>query len=195
MLDTQETLFTITDLKQYIYCPRIFYYHACLPDIRPVTYKMQSGIDAHDDERKRALRRSLAMYDEPLGQRRFDVSALSAELGLSGRLDEIVETDDGKLIPVDYKLARKAGYHFKVQLAAYAMLLEATYRTSVKSGFLYLLLSRKTLRVPITAKLRTEVRQALSDMRAIAETEAMPMPTDWRQRCSDCEFRRFCNDV
>jgi CRISPR-associated exonuclease Cas4 len=106
-----------------------------------------------------------------------------------------VETEEGKLIPIDYKLARKAGYHFKVQLAAYAMLLEAIYQTPVKSGFLYLLLSRKAMLVPISQKLRTEVRQALGDMRTIAKTEAMPLPTDWRQRCSDCEFRRFCNDV
>jgi len=195
MLDSQELLFTITDLKQYIYCPRIFYYHACLPTIRPVTYKMQSGIDAHDDERKRALRRSLAMYDEPSGKRHFDVSVQSAELGLSGKIDEIVETGAGEFMPVDYKLARKAGYHFKVQLTAYAMLLEASYQIRVKSGFLYLLLSRKTLRVPITPKLRTEVGQALDSMHAIAETETMPTPTVWRQRCPDCEFRRFCNDV
>lgn len=195
MLDTQETLFTTTDLKQYIYCPRIFYYHACLPTIRPVTYKMQAGIDAHENERKRALRRSLEMYDEPSGKRHFDVNVYSAELGLSGQIDEVVETDAGEFIPVDYKLARQAGYHFKVQLTAYALLLEAAYHTRVKYGFLYLLLSRKTLRVSITPKLREEVSQALAAMQAISETEAMPLPTEWRQHCPDCEFRRFCNDV
>jgi CRISPR-associated exonuclease Cas4 len=25
--------------------------------------------------------------------------------------------------------------------------------------------------------------------------EAMPEPTPWRERCKECEFRRFCNDV
>lgn len=195
MSDAQEILFTITDLKQYIYCPRIFYYHACLPGIRPVTYKMQAGIEAHEHERKRAFRRSLAMYGELVAKRYFDVSVQSTELGLAGEIDEVVETNDGESIPVDYKLARKAGYHFKVQLAAYAMLLEATYPTQVKVGYLYLLLSRKTERVSITSKLRTEVRQALQIMRGVAKTETIPVPTPWRQRCVDCEFRRFCNDV
>ena len=102
MLDAEELLFTITDLKQYIYCPRIFYYHACLPNIRPVTYKMKAGIDAHEDERKRALRRSFTMYDLPSGKRHFDVSVQSTALNLSGEIDEVVETDAGELIPVDY---------------------------------------------------------------------------------------------
>jgi CRISPR-associated exonuclease Cas4 len=195
MLDSSEILFTITDLKQFVYCPRILYYHACLPNIRPVTYKMQAGIDSHESERKRALRRSLTMYDELSGTRHFDVAVQSVELGLSGQIDEVVETDDGKLIPVDYKLARKAGHHFKVQLAAYAMLLEATFESQVKFGFLYLLLSRKTERVSITPKLRSEIMQALDTMHQIVDTETMPVPTQWRQRCSDCEFRRFCNDV
>jgi CRISPR-associated exonuclease Cas4 len=195
MLDAQEMLFTITDLKQYIYCPRIFYYHACLPNIRPITYKMQAGIDTHESERRRALRRSFTMYEEPAGKRYFAVNVQSAELGLSGQIDEVVETEQGELMPVDYKLARQVGHHFKVQLAAYAMLLETANQTKVKAGFLYLLLSRKTIRVPVTSKLREEVVSALAMMRMIVGTEVMPEPTQWRQRCSDCEFRRFCNDV
>lgn len=195
MIDPHELLFTITDLKQYIYCPRIFYYHTCLPNIRPTTYKMQKGIDAHEQEQKRALRRCFQMYDEPSGQRHFDVSVQSAALQLSGQVDEIIETNTGVLIPVDYKLARKAGYHFKVQLAAYARLLEETTTQRVPHGFLYLLLSKQTLKVSITPKLRDEVKLSLDDMHRISQTEWMPSPTEWRQRCADCEFRRFCNDV
>ena len=194
MLDNEAVIFTITDLKQYIYCPRIFYYHACLPDIRPTTYKMQAGINAHESEHKRAARRSLHMYGEQVGERHFDVAVQSAALGLSGQIDEVVETDN-EFIPVDYKLARQAGFHFKVQLAAYAILLEETFQCRVKRGFLYLIPARKTLEVPMTARLREEVHQAVAAMRSIAEHEMMPKPTDWRKRCADCEFRRFCNDV
>jgi CRISPR-associated exonuclease Cas4 len=194
MIDTDTILFTITDLKQYVYCPRIFYYHVCLPRIRPVTYKMRSGIDAHTDERQKASRRSLKMYDTVSGNRFFEVPVQSAILGLSGQIDEVVETES-ELIPVDYKQARKDGYHFKLQLTAYAMLLEEATDRTVNRGFLYLILTRKAVEVSITAKLRHEVRRALTGMRAIAEQEMMPPPTVWRQRCVDCEFRLFCNDV
>ena len=98
-------------------------------------------------------------------------------------------------MPVDYKMARKVGKHFQVQIAAYAMLLEETYHAEVKHGFVYLIPARKAVKIPITPKLRQQVRKALVKMQTVARQERMPAPTDWRQRCPDCEFRRLCNDV
>jgi len=194
MLDSDDLLFTVTDLKQYIYCPRILYYQTCLPNVRPITYNMQAGIDAHTDERKRAARRSLNVYGDNTAQRWFDVSVQSAALALSGQIDEVVETAT-ELIPIDYKLTRKAGQHFKVQLTAYAMLLEDTRHLHVKRGFLYLIPTRQSVEVSITSQLRRQVHEALKTMRNILEREQMPAPTPWQQRCLDCEFRRFCNDI
>jgi CRISPR-associated exonuclease Cas4 len=194
MWDNPELLFTITDLKQYTYCPRILYYHQCLPDVRPTTYKMQAGIDAHTVEHARAERRSLGMYNETEGQRRFNVAVHSHTLQLSGRVDEVVETPT-ELFLVEYKLSRKAGYHFKLQLAAYTLVLEEMTDATIRRGFIYLIPLRKAVEVPITTKLRRAVRHALAAMRSIALQETMPPPTEWQQRCVDCEFRRFCNDV
>jgi CRISPR-associated exonuclease Cas4 len=194
MLDQDGNVFTITDLKQYAYCPRIFYYHTCVPGIRPITYKMQVGIAVHTDEPKRAARRSLDHFGGPDGQRVFDMMILSKALALSGQIDEVIDTAT-ELIPVDYKLAHKAAFHFKIQLAAYALLLEEQRGTAVTRGFLYLMPRRKMVEVPITPKLRKQVQQMLGQMALVATSEQMPPATDWRQRCVDCEFRRFCNDV
>lgn len=194
MLDPEAALYTITDLKQYSYCARIFYYHTCLPDIRPTTYNIQAGIDAHVTERQRAEWRSTKMYGELAGRRSFDVALQSERLSLTGRLDELVDTGR-ELIPVDYKLATKAALHFQIQLAAYALLLEETHRCEIRRGFLYLIPRRRAEEVPISRKLRQQVHAALSAMKSMAASERMPPPTDWRQRCADCEFRRFCNDV
>ena len=194
MLDETRWLFTVTDLKQYMYCPRILYYQTCLPTIRPTTYKMQAGIEAHGEERQRASRRSTQWYGLAEGARIFDVSVQSSTLGLSGQIDEVVQTA-AEMVPIDYKMAQRVGYHYKVQLAAYAMMLEETYQTQVQRGIIYLIPSRKANEVPITRTLRQQVLQTLDIMHAIAERETMPVPADWRQRCANCEFRRFCNDV
>ena len=194
MLDETRWLFTVTDLKQYMYCPRILYYQTCLPTIRPTTYKMRAGIEVHEEERQRASRRSTQWYGLAEGEHLFDVSVQSSTLGLSGRIDEVVRTA-AEMVPVDYKMARQVGYHYKVQLAAYAMLLEETHQTQVQRGVIYLIPSRKANEVPITRALRRQVLQTLDTMRVIAEQETIPAPTDWRQRCAGCEFRRFCNDV
>ena len=194
--DSTETdwLFTVTDLKQYMYCPRVFYYHVCLPHIRPITYKMEAGQEAHAAEPKRALRRSFRPYGAERGQRLFDVAIQSPTLALSGAIDEVVDIGT-EAIPVDYKLAKKASYHYKIQLTAYALLLESEHGAHVERGFLYLIPLRQAVEVPITAKMRRQVRRALREMKTIATTERMPSATKWQQRCPDCEFRRFCNDV
>ncbi|HEY3230248.1 MAG TPA: CRISPR-associated protein Cas4, partial [Roseiflexaceae bacterium] len=57
-----ELLFEVTDLKQWMYCPRVVYYRYCLPEIRPVTDLMRAGIGSHSDEVGREERRSLRTY-------------------------------------------------------------------------------------------------------------------------------------
>lgn len=194
MPDGDRTLFTVTDLKQYQYCARIAYYHTCLPDVRPVTQKMQIGIKRHADEPKRAIRRTMNLPNIDLAEREFDVPLQSTTLGLSGQVDELIIYPDC-LLPVDYKLAKKASLHYKVQLAAYAMMAEETFDLPCIRGIIYLTRKRESVEINITRGLRQKVRDALSAMRHIAETEAMPPPPKNQRQCVDCEFRRFCNDV
>ena len=194
MLDVDFPLWTVTDLKQYMYCARIAYYHTCLPDIRPTTRKMQSGIRRHEDEHKRSLRRTMNLPNLESAQRLFDVPVQSDDLHLSGQIDEVILYDDC-IIPVDYKLAKKAGRHFKVQLAAYGMMAEETFGLPARKGLLYLIRSRQTVEVSLTTHWRQQVRKAITAIEQISVSEHMPPPTAHRQRCRDCEFRRFCNDV
>jgi CRISPR-associated exonuclease Cas4 len=70
----QGQIFTVTDLKQYAYCPRVVAYTYCLPLLRPTTYKMEAGIAAHGKAANRERRRTLVAYGLEHGQRYFDVS-------------------------------------------------------------------------------------------------------------------------
>ncbi|MFQ6102490.1 MAG: CRISPR-associated protein Cas4 [Anaerolineae bacterium] len=194
------TVFQVTDLKQYAYCPRIVFYRYCLPLIRPMTYKMEAGIAAHDRAGGLEQRRTLRAYGLDRGERHFDVELASEELGLRGRVDLVIEVardgGDSELIPVDYKHSRgKAGRHFERQLAAYGEMLEATWGHPVRRGFLYFIPLRRVREVAITERLRREMRELVAEMRAMVEGERMPGPTRYRRRCVACEFRRFCNDV
>lgn len=195
------TLFRVIDLKQYIFCARIIYYHHCLPHIRPITYKMEAGLAAQEEEEVRAARRSLRAYGLKRGECESNVYLESEELGLRGKVDLVIKTDDNPLgemefIPVDYKLSsRHLGLHFKLQLVAYGLLLEEAYGLPVKRGFLYAIPKRRAIEVTFTPTLRTRLQQALLEMREITDKEFMPSPTKQRAKCQVCEFRRFCNDV
>ena len=77
-------LFEVTDLKQYVACPRIVYYRYCLPRVRPITGLMEEGIRRHEEEDVREERRSLRNYDLSEGERIAHLALRSTELGLTG---------------------------------------------------------------------------------------------------------------
>jgi CRISPR-associated exonuclease Cas4 len=195
----ERVIFTVTDLKQYTYCPRVVFYTYCLPLLRPTTYKMESGIAAHERAGKRERRRTLAAYGLEEGKRHFDVEVASQELGLRGRVDVAIEVGEGEereWVPVDYKqTTRRTGRHIRRQLAAYGMMLEETWGGTARRGFVYSLVTRKTEEIALTARLRGEVRSVVGAMREMVAREAMPGPPGSRRPCVNCEFRRFCNDV
>lgn len=196
---SSQTVFTVTDLKQYGYCARVVFYTYCLPLIRPTTYKMEAGATAHEEEGDRERRRTLAAYGLTEGRRHFDVWVESSVLGLRGRIDLVIEVGKGKsgeLIPVDYKQSgREPGRHVRRQLAAYGMMLEETWGRRVRRGFIYSLTRRRAEEVVLTAELRQEVWEIVEEMGEMVKRERMPDPPRWRRRCENCEFRRFCNDV
>lgn len=195
------TQFRVTDLKQFSYCPRIIYYHYCLPQIRPVTYKMQAGIEAQDEEEAREARRSLRVYGLRRGEVESRVYVESEALGLRGEVDLVIQTDDNvqgepELIPVDYKLTSGTmGPHFKLQLLAYGLMLAEARGLPVQRGFLYAIPQRRAMEIPFTEAMRHTLNLAVAQMRTIVEQELMPAPTKQRAKCQVCEFRRFCNDV
>lgn len=191
-----EAPFRVTDLKQWIYCPRVLYYHMCLPNVRPVTFKMEAGIDAGIAEEGREIRRSLRAYGLKGGRREFEVPLLSSTLGLRGKPDMIIWLDESQeVIPVDYKLSDIVGEHFKLQIVAYGMMLEEISGYTAKRGFLYSIPARKAEEIKIDQREREKLRAALTEMHRILRYELMPEPTRQRNRCLACEFRRFCNDV
>jgi CRISPR-associated exonuclease Cas4 len=196
-----DTLLEVTDLKQWRYCGRIVWYRFCLPDIRPVTTLMEHGIASHRAEADREERRSLRPYDVAEGERSFDVPLRSAQLGLRGRLDLAIAvpsrtTPGAQAIVVDYKDSeQKPGPHFKLQLAAYALLIEEAWGLPVKQGYIYLIPLRQAVRVPMTAALRQKVGGTVADIQEAIQHERLPPAPAQRRQCPTCEFRRFCNDV
>ncbi len=189
-----EDLITITLLKQYSYCPRVVYYETCMPGIRPRTYKMVAGAEAHERERERAERRTLAAYQISEGERRFDVRVISRQLGLSGLIDEIVLTPHEAIV-IDYKMTTRARDNHMIQIGAYSMMVEEAFNLPVLRGYIYLIDLHRFEFVPIDAPLRNSVLETLKNVNHIRHNEYMPPPVDQHFKCESCEFRRFCNDI
>lgn len=185
----------VSDLKQYTYCPRIVYYRYCLPAIRPTTYKMEHGREAHDSEEDRERRRSLRAYGLEDGERHFNLNVESVTLGLRGRLDLAICRSE-EALPIEYKDSPgRLGSHIHMQLAAYGLLLEEAWQRPALRGFVYFIPTRRVREIALTAELKAGVVTALETLREMIAAERMPPPTPQRRRCAVCEFHRFCNDV
>lgn len=196
------TQFKVIDLKQYQYCPRLIYFHHCLPHIRPVTAKMQAGIEAQKRAMVNEARRSLKPYGISRGERLYNVAVESENLGLRGKIELVLKTDDNpagktEMIPVDFKNSRHGtpDTHLKLQITAYALMLEEQFELPVHRGFLYYIPLRRAVEVRISGRLKATLRKSVQSMRKIVNAEWMPAPTSQRAKCTDCEFRRFCNDI
>jgi len=183
---------TVTDLRQYTYCPRVVYFMGMLP--RPLTGKMREGHKAHEDEEDRERRRSLRPYHLASGERQYGVRLEDSALGLRAMLDMLVITAD-EVIPIEHKLSGGplAATH-RVQLMAYALLASATYGLPARRGFVYWIPLRRASEVHFTPELALQTRALVQAVQDLRRDEALPPPTPVVGRCADCEYRRFCGD-
>jgi len=210
-------MFTVTDLKQMAYCPRIPYFQYCLPGLRVFpTYKMEAGAEANTAEEAREDRRGLRAYgldgDQAQATRAFGVSLGSETVGVNGVVDMLITVTDGgrvvERIPVDYKNAdlgaagpiraqAKLRRNWLIQLTAYALLVEDAWPADppVRRGFIYSIPMRRAFQADLHDGLRQDTRALVEALRLMTEGERMPEATSWRQRCAACEYRRYCNDI
>jgi CRISPR-associated exonuclease Cas4 len=186
---------TVTDLKQWAYCPRIPYYHHVMPVEFARTYKMERGRDVEAAVQAMEKRHGFRRYGLERGERRFGAWMHSATLQLAGKLDLLIVTEYAAY-PVDFKDTEGGvRYNHRIQLAAYAMIVEEALALPVPMTFVYLVTSRKLVTVPIGDKERDQVMRAVAEMRRVIDEEDMPGPTPVRARCTACEFRNYCADI
>ncbi|CCO07703.1 CRISPR-associated protein Cas4 [Desulforamulus hydrothermalis] len=185
----------VTDIKQYVYCPRIIYFTYVCPVDKKNTRKMEYGKEAHIELDRLEKRRTFKRYNFSNAERKYHTKLYSARLGLEGRLDMLILAD-GEIFPVEFKYTRGGpSLNHKYQLMAYAMLLEDTYNKPVRYGFLHLHPEGNILPVEITPNGRLFIKDIMEKIRTLVSQERMPSPTYGRARCVDCEYRNFCNDV
>lgn len=185
----------VSDIKQYLYCPRIIYFNYVLPVERKVTRKMEYAKEEHLELDRLEKRRKLVRYRLDEGERFFHVRLQSSHLGMEGVLDMLISSPAG-LYPVEFKhTIRGPELNHKYQLVAYAMLVEEHYNRPVRFGFLYLSPGKRIFSIEVTPNARIFVKRLAGMIRRIIECQQMPPRSRSQRRCRDCEFRNYCNDI
>ena len=132
--------------------------------------------------------------DEKLHARSVTLS--SDKLGLIAQMD-LIESDDGQVIPVDYKRGKrphvKGGAYDpeRVQLCAQGMLLrEHGYRCD--EGVLYFVASRERVRIAFDEALIRTTEQAITGLRSLAQNGTIPPPLQDSPKCPRCSLVGIC---
>jgi CRISPR-associated exonuclease Cas4 len=184
-----------TDLRQYLYCARVVYFTYVIPVSRVETFRMGLGRRAEAEHVRLEPRRRFTRYRLERGNRRFRVPVFSPTLGVSGEVDEVIDTADGP-IPVEVKRTggRIAAGH-RVQLTAYAMALGEASGVAVPRGYVHVLPRQEVIPVEIDENLRAMTRDVARRIRCLIDDGVLPPAADKPAKCDGCELRGFCNDV
>ena len=192
---TEADLITPTELRQWHYCPRVVFFERCTPVRRRETVLMMHGREKHQRELQLERRRNLSRYDLAEGERRYDVRLTSVALGLTGELDLLI-VNGAEAYPTEFKHSQRppdAGH--KLQLCAYALLLEAELGLSASHGYWHSSRTRQTITIHFDTRLRNRTRRAIAEVRAFIQQERCPLPTSQTYKCLECELKNFCGDT
>jgi CRISPR-associated exonuclease Cas4 len=118
---------------------------------------------------------------------------VSETLSMSGSVDKLIRTE-AEIIPCMIKTGRCPEYGVwksdRVQLAAYAMLIEEEFETAVRRGFVEYIRNAECRESPIRKKDRALALQVLKRVKRIKEG-VFPEKGD-NAPCDTCSFVEFC---
>ncbi len=192
---TDAPVLSVNDLKQFLYCPRIVYYHWVMPVRPPATFLMQRGHSQEEQFERLEPRRVLSRYGFDEATRHFGVEIADESLGLIGKVDLILEGPE-RVAVVEFKAtASRLADNWKLQLCAYGLLAERHFQRPCPVGFVLLNDREECIDVELNEALRDQALSVLKQARVLVMKQEFPDPTPVRARCVQCEYRNFCGDV
>ncbi|MCY4484391.1 MAG: CRISPR-associated endonuclease Cas1 [Spirochaetaceae bacterium] len=124
------------------------------------------------------------------------VTLSSERLGLIARMD-LIEAEDGRVVPVDYKRGKRPHVNGgayepeRVQLCVQGLILrDQGYRC--EEGVLYFVAGRERVRVPFDDELVAATEDAVSGLRRVASEGVIPPPLEDSPKCPRCSLVSIC---
>jgi CRISPR-associated protein Cas4 len=121
----------------------------------------------------------------------------SDELEIKGIIDQIEVYPDGQ-IPIELKTGSmpKEGVWpgHRIQLGAYALLMEEKFGKEIKEGFVVYLDKQERRHIAINPYLKQEVKDIKDKVRELLEGKEVPAVVDNENKCAKCGLKEQCFD-
>lgn len=180
MQTTDLPLTRVMALHALAYCERLFYLEE-VEEIRVADANVYAGRRLHEE----------LAEDETLETYQIE----SAELGLIGKLDAIKKRD-GETYPYEHKKGRsndgQAWNSDRLQVGAYAMLLESAIGHPVTQARVRYHKDNKTAILTVDDRLRQDVRDAIRRGHELRERTTRPPITTNERLCVACSLSPVC---
>ena len=187
---------TISDVIEYLYCPRFTYFMHCLaiPQREERLYKVRKGREVHAAKETTNigyLRRRYSVADKQV-----EVYMNSPKLGIRGVVDEVLFLEDGTAAPLDYKFAEYRGKMFRThryQSALYGMMISETFGVPVNRGYVVYTRSKdKIVEIKFTEKDWEQANKIVDNIFRIIQDGEYPDISTNKRKCLNCTYRRIC---
>lgn len=184
---TKQDTIRVSALHALAYCPRLFY----LEEVEEL-YTQDAAVFAG-----RRLHAELEKQEDEEWEELF---LESEELGLRGRVDAL-RTRDGQTIPYEHKRGRshrdeknkpQAWESDKLQILAYACLIESALGIPISEGRIRYHADNVLVRVPLDDAGRAAVRDAIEKARSLRQSTHRPPVTDNERLCTRCSLAPVC---
>ncbi|MCX9014537.1 MAG: CRISPR-associated protein Cas4 [Candidatus Methanoperedens sp.] len=191
-----ETIVTISDVLEYLFCPRFTYFMRCLdiPQHEESRFKVLKGRDVHEQKRitnTAYLRKKLGVVGKEL-----NVFIASKRNHIKGIVDEVVFLEDGTAAPFEYKFAEfkdKIFKTYKFQLVLHALMIKENYNVDVKKGFICFTRSNNHIEeVVFTEKDFDKAVEIVGEILEIIDKGFYPGKTNSKNKCFDCCYSNIC---
>lgn len=197
LLDSHAPPVRVMALHALAYCPRLFYLEE-VEELRVADDRVFAG---------RALHAALEADED--GEA-VSIELTSEKLGLTGKVD-CLRRRDGAYIPYEHKRgqprrenpgdnspgspqpgAPQAWPSDRLQVVAYAVLLEEAFGQPIPEGRIRYHAANVTVRVPIDDAARADLREAIASARRLRESVERPPIAENERLCARCSLAPVC---
>jgi CRISPR-associated protein Cas4 len=139
----------------------------------------------------------LELWDKLVPKIESEFRINSESLELNGIIDQIEIYPTGR-VPIELKTGSMPNEGVwpghRIQVGAYALMMEEKFGKEVKEGFIHYLDSDIRRQVVINPFLKQEIKELKEKVKAMLEGNEVPLMTDNENKCKKCGLREKCFD-
>jgi len=191
-----ETIITISDVLEYLFCPRFIYYMYCLdiPQHQEKRFKVLKGREVH--ETRKLTNRDYVRKKLNCIRKESEVFIASKECHIKGIVDEVLFLEGGTAAPLEYKFAEykdKLFKTYKFQMVLQALLIRENYNIEVNRAYICYTRSNSLVKeIEIIPSDFEKAEKIIAEILGIVEKGLYPKASRSSRKCVDCCYRNIC---